>query len=162
MLEEYRAFAVRGNVVDMAVGIIIGAAFNGVVQSLVTDVLTPPLGLLIGDVDFANLFVVLQPGTPAGPYATLDAAQSAGAVTINVGAFLNAAVSFLIVTAAVFLVVRSVNRLRAPDAAPEPVASTVKKCPRCLSDVAAGATRCPHCTSSLPDDSVPNDRSDEQ
>lgn len=87
MLEEYKAFAVRGNVVDMAVGIIIGAAFNGVVQSLVKDVLMPPLGLLMGDVDFANLFLVLKEGTPAAPYATLEAARSAGAVTINAGVY---------------------------------------------------------------------------
>jgi large conductance mechanosensitive channel len=152
MLEEYKTFALRGNVVDMAVGIIVGAAFNGVVQSLVKDVLTPPLGLLMGDVDFTNLFVVLQPGTPAGPYATLEAAQSAGAVTVNLGVFVNSAVSFLIVTFAVFVLVRYVNRLREPDVAPEPVVPTVKKCPHCVSDVPVEATRCPHCTSDLSDD----------
>lgn len=149
MLEEYKTFAIRGNVVDMAVGIIIGAAFNGVVQSLVKDVLTPPLGLLMGDVDFANLFIVLSEGTPAAPYATVEAAQSAGAVTINVGTFMNSLVSFLIVSFAVFLLVRYINRLREPSAAPEPAAPTVKKCPFCVSDVPAGATRCPHCTSEL-------------
>jgi len=152
MLEEYKTFAIRGNVVDMAVGIIIGAAFNGVVQSLVKDVLTPPLGLLMGDVDFRNLFVVLRDGTPEAPYATLEAAQSAGAVTLNLGVFVNAAISFFIVTFAVFLLVRYINRLREPDAAPEPAAPTVKKCPYCVSDVPLPATRCPHCTSDLPEE----------
>jgi large conductance mechanosensitive channel len=155
ILEEYQKFAVRGNVVDMAVGIIIGAAFNGVVQSLVRDVLTPPLGLLMGDVDFTNLFVVLREGTPAAPYATLEAAQSAGAVTLNLGVFVNSAISFLIVTFAVFLLVRYINRLREPETAPEPAAPTVKKCPYCASDVPVAATRCPHCTSDLPEESVP-------
>lgn len=163
MLDEYKTFALRGNVVDMAVGIIIGAAFNGVVQSLVKDVLMPPLGLLLGDVDFQNLFVVLQGGTPEGPYATLEAAQSAGAVTVNVGVFLNTAVSFLIVSFAVFLLVRYINRLREPKPAPEsepppePVAPTVKKCPYCVSDIAMAATRCPHCTADLTDASAPQD-----
>jgi large conductance mechanosensitive channel len=156
MLKEYKTFALRGNVVDMAVGIIIGAAFNGVVQSLVKDVLTPPLGLLMGDVDFTNLFVVLKAGTPPGPYPTLEAAQSAGAVTLNLGVFVNAAVSFLIVSFAVFVLVRYVNRLREPDAAPEPAAPTVKKCPYCVSDVPVTATRCPHCTSELPEEAVPD------
>jgi large conductance mechanosensitive channel len=152
MLEEYKTFAVRGNVVDMAVGIIIGAAFNGVVQSLVKDVLTPPLGLLMGDVDFTNLFLVLQEGTTPGPYTTLEAARSAGAVTLNLGIFVNSLVSFLIVSFAVFLLVRYINRLRAPEVAPEPAVPTVKKCPRCVSDVPVAATRCPHCTSELPDE----------
>ena len=148
MLEEYKTFAIRGNVIDMAVGIIIGAAFGTVVQSLVKDVLTPPLGLLTGGTDFANLFVVLQEGTPDAPYATLQAAQSAGAVTINVGTFINAVISFLIVTFAVFLLVRYINRLRAPDEGPPPP-KTIKKCPHCVSDVPVQATRCPHCTSEL-------------
>jgi large conductance mechanosensitive channel len=157
MLEEYKTFAIRGNVVDMAVGIIIGAAFNGVVQSLVKDVLTPPLGLLMGDVDFTNLFVVLQPGTTPGPYPTLAAAESAGAVTLNLGVFVNAALSFLIVSFAVFVLVRYINRLREPDTTPEPAAPTVKKCPYCLSDVPVAATRCPYCTSELPAAPDPGD-----
>lgn len=157
MLEEYKKFAVRGNVVDMAVGIIIGAAFNGVVQSLVKDLLTPPLGLLMGDVDFTNLFVVLREGTPAAPYATLEAARSAGAVTLNLGVFVNSLVSFLIVSFAVFMLVRYINRLREPETAPEPAAPTVKKCPYCVSDVPLSATRCPHCTSDLPEEAVPAD-----
>lgn len=134
----------------MAVGIIIGAAFNGVVQSLVEDILTPPLGLLMGDVNFSDLFLVLQAGTPPPPYASLEAAQSAGAVTLNVGTFINSALSFLLVTFAVFLLVRYVNRLREPTAPPEPAAPTVKKCPFCISDVPVAASRCPHCTSELP------------
>jgi large conductance mechanosensitive channel len=117
-------------------------------------VLTPPLGLLMGDVDFTNLFVVLREGAPAAPYATLEAAQSAGAVTINLGVFVNSAVSFLIVTGAVFVLVRYVNRLREPETAPEPAAPTVKKCPYCASDVPVAATRCPHCTSDLPAESA--------
>lgn len=156
MLNEYKTFALRGNVVDMAVGIIVGAAFNGVVQSLVKDVLTPPLGLLMGDVDFRNLFLVLKEGSPAAPYATLEAAQSAGAVTINLGVFVNSAVSFLIVTFAVFMLVRYINQLREPEAAPEPAAPTLKKCPHCISDIPIAATRCPHCTADLPNESVPD------
>lgn len=155
MLEEYKKFAIRGNVVDMAVGIIIGAAFNSVVQSLVKDLLTPPLGLLMGDVDFTNLFVVLREGTPAAPYATLEAAQSAGAITLNLGIFVNSLISFAIVSFAVFLLVRYINRLREPETAPEPVAPTVKKCPYCVSDVPLSATRCPHCTSDLPEETTP-------
>jgi len=150
MFEEYKKFAIRGNVIDMAVGIIIGAAFGTVVQSLVKDVLTPPLGLLTGGTDFANLFVVLREGTPEAPYATLQAAQSAGAVTINVGMFINALISFLIVTFAVFLLVRYINQLREPDEGPPPP-KTIKKCPHCVSDVPVQATRCPHCTSDLPE-----------
>lgn len=151
MLEEYKKFAIRGNVIDMAVGIIIGAAFGTVVQSLVKDVLTPPLGLLTGGTDFTNLFLVLKEGTPNGPYATLQAAQEAGAVTINAGTFVNALISFLVVTFAVFLLVRYINQLREPDEGPAPPPS-VKKCPYCVSDVPVQATRCPHCTSELPDE----------
>lgn len=148
MLDEFKTFAIRGNVIDMAVGIIIGAAFNGIVQSLVNDVLTPPLGLLTGNVDFANLFLVLQAGEVPPPYATLQAAQQAGAVTINYGVFLNQVISFLLVAFAVFLLVRYINKLREPDAGPAPP-PTVKKCPYCISDVPIQATRCPHCTSAL-------------
>ena len=150
MLEEYKKFAIRGNVVDMAVGIIIGAAFGTVVQSLVKDVLTPPIGLLTGNTDFANLFFVLREGTPEAPYATLQAAQEAGAVTVNVGLFVNAAISFLIVSVAVFVLVRYINQLRAPDEGPAPP-KTIKKCPYCVSDVPVQATRCPDCTSELPE-----------
>ncbi|NBB74417.1 MAG: large-conductance mechanosensitive channel protein MscL [Bacteroidetes bacterium] len=148
MLDEFKTFAIRGNVIDMAVGIIIGAAFGSIVQSLVKDVLMPPLGLLTGNVDFANLFLVLKEGAAPAPYATLQAAQEAGAVTINYGLFLNTVVSFLIVAFAVFLLVRYINKLREPDAGP-PSPPTVKKCPYCVSDVPIQATRCPHCTSEL-------------
>lgn len=129
MLKEFREFAIKGNVLDMAVGIIIGAAFGTVVQSVVNDVLMPPIGLLLGGVDFTDLFVTLQQGSVAGPYATLAAAQEAGAVTINYGLFVNSVVSFVIVAFAVFMVVRSFNRLKreeeeapAPPAPPEPSA----------------------------------------
>lgn len=148
MLDEFKKFALRGNVTDMAVGIIIGAAFNSIVQSLVNDVLTPPLGLLAGNVDFTNLFFVLQAGDPAPPYTTLEAAQAAGAVTVNYGVFFNQVISFLLVAFAVFLLVRYINRLREPEAGP-PAPPTVKTCPYCISDVPIQATRCPHCTSEL-------------
>ena len=121
MLKEFKEFAVKGNVLDMAVGIIIGAAFGTVVKSLVSDVIMPPIGLLLGGVDFSNLFVTVREGTAAGPYETLAAAQEAGAVTINYGVFANEIVSFLIVAFAVFMLVRSFNKLkRAEEAAPPP------------------------------------------
>jgi len=128
MLKEFREFAVKGNMLDMAVGIILGAAFGTIVQSLVNDILMPPIGLLLGGVDFTDLFVQLQAGSPAGPYASLAAAQEAGAVTLNLGVFINAVISFLIVGFAVFMVVRSFNRLKrreeepASAAPPEPPA----------------------------------------
>ena len=112
MLKEFREFAVKGNVVDMAVGIIIGAAFGKIVDSLVKDLIMPPVGLALGNVDFANLFVVLKPGSVPGPYLTVDAAQKAGAVTFNYGVFINTCLSFLIVAFAVFLLVRAINRMR--------------------------------------------------
>ena len=126
MLKEFKEFAVKGNVLDMAVGIIIGAAFGTVVKSLVTDVIMPPIGLLLGGVDFSNLFITVRQGTAAGPYETLAAAQEAGAVTINYGVFANEIVSFLIVAFAVFMLVRSFNRLKKQEAeapAPPPAAS---------------------------------------
>jgi large conductance mechanosensitive channel len=121
MLKEFKEFAVKGNVLDMAVGIIIGAAFGTVVKSLVSDVIMPPIGLLLGGVDFSNLFVTVREGAAAGPYETLAAAQEAGAVTINYGVFANEIVSFLIVAFAVFMLVRSFNKLkREEEAAPPP------------------------------------------
>jgi large conductance mechanosensitive channel len=129
MLKEFREFAVRGNVVDMAVGLIIGGAFGAIVTSLVNDVLMPPIGLMLGGVDFANLFVVLKEGTKAaGPYASVAAAKEAGAVTVNIGVFLNTVISFVIVAFAVFMVVKGVNRARrepppAPAAPPAPTPS---------------------------------------
>ena len=113
MLEEFKKFAVRGNVVDMAVGIIIGAAFGKIVDSLVKDLIMPPIGLLLGKVDFANLFLVIKEGASAGPYVSLEAAQKAGAVTVNYGVFINTAIAFLIVAFAVFLLIRAINRLKA-------------------------------------------------
>jgi len=112
MLREFKEFAMRGNVVDMAVGIIIGAAFGKIVDSLVKDLIMPPIGLLLGKVDFSNLFVVLREGTAAGPYLTVDAAQKAGAVTFNYGVFINTCITFLIVAFAVFMLIRAINRLK--------------------------------------------------
>ncbi len=117
MLKEFKAFAMRGNVVDMAVGIIIGAAFGKIVESLVKDLIMPPIGLLLGKVDFANLFVVLREGATAGPYVSVDAAQKAGAVTFNYGLFINTCISFTIVAFAVFLLIRAINRMKAQEAA---------------------------------------------
>jgi large conductance mechanosensitive channel len=143
MWKEFKAFAVKGNVIDMAVGIIIGGAFGKIVGSLVSDVLMPPIGLLLGNVDFSNLFVALK-GESA---ATLAEAQQAGAVTLNYGLFFNAVITFLIVAFAVFLLVKQVNRWKTQPPPPEP---NSKPCPYCLSDVPIKATRCGHCTSELP------------
>ena len=148
MLKEFKEFAVKGNVVDMAVGIIIGAAFGTIVKSLVSDVIMPPIGLLLGNVDFSNLFAVLKSGTPAGPYPALTDAQAAGAVTINYGLFINTIISFLIVAFAVFLLVRSINQLKRQEEAP-PAAPTTRECPYCLSTIPLKAKRCPHCTSEV-------------
>ncbi len=150
MLKEFKEFAVRGNVVDMAVGIIIGGAFGTIVSSLVNDVIMPPVGLLLGGVDFQDIFFVLREGSTAAPYASLTAAQEAGAVTINLGVFVNAVISFLIVAFAVFLLVRSMNRLqRAQDEGADTPAPTTRPCPYCRMDMALEATRCPHCTSEV-------------
>jgi len=147
MLKEFKEFALRGNVVDMAVGIVVGAAFGTIVKSLVADVIMPPIGLLLGGVDFANLFILLKPGSPVGPYAALAEAQAAGAVTVNYGLFLNNVVSFVIVAFVMFLLIRGLNRLQKQEAPPaEP---TTKECPYCLSTIPLKATRCPHCTSEL-------------
>jgi len=148
MLKEFKEFAMRGNVVDMAVGIIIGAAFGGIVKSLVADVMMPPIGLLLGDVDFSSLFLVIKEGTAAGPFATIDAAKEAGAVTLNYGLFLNTVVNFLIVALAIFFVVRGMNRLKKAEEAPPPEPTT-RECPLCLSTIPIKATRCGHCTSEI-------------
>jgi large conductance mechanosensitive channel len=148
MWKEFKEFAIKGNAVDMAVGIVIGAAFGKIVDSLVKDIMMPPLGMLLGKVDFSNLFLVLADGKTPGPYPTLMLAQQAGAVTLNVGLFINIVISFLIVAFAVFVVVRSINRLRASKEAPAP-AVTTKDCPYCYSPIPLPATRCPHCTSVL-------------
>jgi len=149
MLKEFKEFAMKGNVVDMAVGIIVGAAFGTIVKSLVDDIIMPPIGLLLGNVDFSDLFITLKQGTIAGPYATLSAAKGAGAVTWGYGAFLNTIVSFLIVTLAVFFLVKGINKLRRQEAAPPPAAPTTKECPYCFSDIPIKATRCAYCTSNV-------------
>lgn len=149
MFKEFREFAVKGSVVDMAVGIIIGAAFGAIVKSLVDDVIMPPVGLLLGNVDFSNLYVLLRDGAVAGPYASLAEAKKAGAVTLNYGLFANAVVSFLIVAFAVFLLVRGINRLRRQQESAPAAEPAVKECPYCCSAVPLKATRCPHCTSDL-------------
>jgi len=148
MLKEFKEFAMRGNVVDMAVGIIIGAAFGSIVKSLVDDVLMPPIGMLLGNVDFSNLFIVLKQGAVAGPFATLAEAQKAGAVTLNYGVFANTIISFIIVAFAVFMLIRALNKLKRQEEAP-PAEPTTKECPHCLSSIAIKATRCAHCTSEL-------------
>jgi len=148
MLKEFKEFAMRGNVVDMAVGIIIGAAFGTIVSSLVSDIIMPPIGLLLGNVDFSNLFIVLRQGEVAGPYASLAQAHAAGAVSINYGAFINTLVSFVIVAFSVFLLVRSINRLKRTEK-PAAAAPTTKECSYCFSSIPIKATRCPFCTSEL-------------
>lgn len=149
MFKEFKEFAMRGNVVDMAVGIIIGGAFGTIVKSLVADVIMPPVGLLLGGVDFTDLFVTLKEGASAGPYATLAAAQEAGAVVISYGVFINAVISFIIVAFAVFLLIRSINRLRREEEEAPPAEPTTKECSHCYSTISIKATRCPHCTSEI-------------
>jgi large conductance mechanosensitive channel len=148
MLKEFREFAMRGNVVDMAVGIIIGGAFGTIVQSLVKDVLMPPIGLLLGGVDFSNIFLVLKEGKSPAPYLGLADAQAAGAVTLNFGLFFNAVISFIIVAFAVFMLIKAINTLRRQQEAP-PAAPTTKDCDFCRMPIPIPATRCPHCTSQL-------------
>jgi len=148
MLKDFKEFAMRGNVVDMAVGIIIGAAFGTIVSSLVADVIMPPIGLLLGRVDFSNLFIVLKGGTAPGPYGTLAAARQAGAVTLNYGAFINTIISFVIIAFAVFLLIRGINKLRRQKEAP-PAEPTTRACPYCLSTIPLKSTRCAYCTSEL-------------
>ncbi len=153
-INEFKKFAMRGNVIDMAVGIIIGAAFGKIVDSLVKDIIMPPIGILLGKIDFANLFFVLNDGKIPGPYVSLDAAKEAGAVTMNVGMFINATISFIIVAFAVFVLIKAINTLQEKMLADEKkeevaAAPTTKKCPFCCSDIAIEAVRCPHCTSEL-------------
>lgn len=149
MLKEFKDFAMRGNVVDMAVGIIIGGAFGTIVKSLVSDVIMPPIGLLLGGVDFSDLFITLKEGVEvAGPYATLAAAQEAGAVTMSYGLFVNAVISFLIVAFAVFLLIKGINNLQREQEAP-PAEPTEKECTHCFSSIPIKAIRCPNCTSDL-------------
>ena len=148
MLKEFKEFAMKGSVLDMAVGIVIGAAFGLIITSLVADVIMPPIGLLLGNIDFANIFSVLKEGKTPGPYATVAAAKAAGAVTVNWGVFINTIINFLIVAFAIFLMLKGFNRMRREQEAP-PAAPTTKDCPYCLSEIPIKATRCPQCTSEL-------------
>lgn len=144
---EFKTFAVKGNVIDMAIGIIIGAAFGKIVNSLVNDVIMPPIGLLLGNVDFTNLFIVLKHGQDAvAQYSTLAAAQQAGAVTVNLGVFINTLISFVIVTFSVFLMIKAVNKLKK---APVPPPADTKECPYCFTSISLKALKCPHCTADL-------------
>ena len=148
IVNEFKQFVMRGNVIDMAVGIIIGGAFTKIVNSMVADVLMPPLGLLLGKVDFSNWFIVIKAGKDgARNFATMAAAQDAGATTLNLGLFLNAVISFIIVAFCIFILIKAINKVNKP--APAPAAPATKKCPFCCSDIALEATRCPHCTSEI-------------
>jgi large conductance mechanosensitive channel len=149
MWKEFKEFIMRGNVLDMAVGIIIGAAFGTVVKSLVDDIIMPPIGLLLGGVDFGNLFITLG----SGNYETLAEAQEAGAATINYGLFINNVIAFLIVAFVVFLLVKAFNEMQKQKEEEAPAEPTTKKCPECLSEIPIGATRCAFCTTVLAADS---------
>jgi large conductance mechanosensitive channel len=145
MLKEFKEFVMRGNVLDLAVAVIIGSAFGKIVTSFVNDVIMPPIGLLLGGVDFSNLFIALDRKS----YATLEAAKTAGAATINYGLFLNTVIDFLIVALVIFLIIKAVNATKKPAPAPTPVAPITKECPHCFSTISIKATRCPNCTSEL-------------
>lgn len=149
MLKEFKEFAMRGNVMDMAIGIIIGASFGSIVKSMVDDIIMPPIGFILGNVDFSNLYLTLKEGAAtAAPYASLADAKKAGAITINYGLFLNSVISFLIIAFAVFLLVRGLNKLKRQEPAPVIVPNT-KECPQCTSIIPIKAKRCPLCTSQL-------------
>jgi large conductance mechanosensitive channel len=150
MLKDFKAFIMRGSVVDLAVGVIIGAAFGSIVKSLVDDIIMPPVGLATGGIDFANKFIVLKEGAKAAaPYASLADAKAAGAVTMNYGVFVNQTVTFLIVAAAVFVMIKLLARLQAPVLVAAPGPPTTKPCPFCATQIPIPATRCPNCTSQL-------------
>jgi large conductance mechanosensitive channel len=150
MWKEFKEFIMRGNALDLAIGIIIGAAFGAIVNSLVKDIIMPPIGLALGRVDFTNLFWTISSGeTNPGPYATLSDAQAAGAVTFNYGVFINTLVSFIIIAFAVFLVVKGINHLRRATEKKKEAVPTTKDCPYCASTIPIKATRCPNCTSQL-------------
>ncbi|MBN2047762.1 MAG: large-conductance mechanosensitive channel protein MscL [Anaerolineaceae bacterium] len=155
MLNEFTEFAVRGNVLDLAIAVVIGGAFNKIIGSFVEDVIMPPIGLLLGGTDFSDLFIILKQGDPMGPYPTLALAKEAGAVSINYGAFLNTIISFLIVAFVMFMVVKASNRMRKSFAKkaeePTPAEPTTKECPFCFTEIPIKATRCPNCTSKLDD-----------
>jgi large conductance mechanosensitive channel len=145
MFKDFKEFIMRGNVVDLAVAVIIGAAFGKIVSSLVNDVLMPPIGLILGNVDFSNLFINLS----STSYKSLAEAKAVGAATVNYGVFLNAVIDFIIVAFVIFLLVRSVSRMKRLQAAPAPPGPTTKDCTYCFSSIPIKATRCPHCTSEL-------------
>ena len=146
MWKEFKEFAVKGNAIDLAVGVIIGAAFGGVIASLVKDIIMPPLGLLTGGLDFSNQFLVLKGAPNGAPFSTPADAAKAGAITWNYGNFVTLLINFLIVALAIFLVVKGINRMKRPSPAAAPVA---KDCPACMMSIPIKATRCPHCTSEL-------------
>lgn len=143
--KEFKEFVTKGNAIDMAVGIVIGAAFGKIVDSLVKDIIMPPIAMLAGKVDFSNIFITLADGNPAGPYRTLASAKEAGALTVNIGLFANDIISFIIIAFAIFVVIRAINRLRSPNIS----APIVKDCPYCLNSIPMQATRCGHCTSEI-------------
>lgn len=146
MFKEFREFALKGNMIDLAVGIVVGGAFGQVINSLVSDVIMPPIGLLLGKVDFSNLYINLTGGT----YESLAKAQEAGAATLNYGLFINTIINFLIVALAIFFVVKAINTARRAAEKPAPVGEpTTKECPYCFSTIPIKATRCPNCTSEL-------------
>ena len=149
MFKEFSEFLKRGNLIDMAIGIAVGTAFATIAKSLVDDIVMPPIGLLLGNVEFDDLFILLREGDPAAPYLTLEAARAAGAVTIAYGNFINNVLAFLVIAAVFFMVLRSLNRLRRQE--PGQAAETVrtKTCPFCITTVPNQATRCPACTSAL-------------
>jgi large conductance mechanosensitive channel len=148
MLKEFKEFAMKGNMLDMAVGIILGAAFGLIIASLVNDLIMPPIGLLLGNVDFSNIFAVLKEGKTPGPYASVAAAKAAGAVTMNIGVFINTIINFLIVAFAIFLLIRNMNRIKRQEAV-APAVPTTKDCSFCFTAIPIKATRCPNCTSEL-------------
>ena len=146
MLKDFKAFILRGNVLDLAVAVVIGAAFGAVVKSLTDDVIMPPIGLALGHIDFSNLFVVLKEGTSPGPYPTVADAHKVGAVTLNYGTFINSIVTFLIIALCVFIIVRMASKLSAK---PAPPPDNMKSCPRCTLAIPKAASRCPNCTSDV-------------
>jgi large conductance mechanosensitive channel len=145
MRKEFRDFILRGNVLDLAIGIIIGVAFSAIINSFVNDIIMPPIGLGLGRVDFTNLFAVLKEGSSAAPYLSLEAAKAAGAVTLNYGVFINAVISFLIIALVLFFIIKAVNKLKKKEKAEV----TAKSCPYCFTSINIKATRCPNCTSEI-------------
>ena len=147
-LQEFKEFAIKGNVVDLAIAVIMGGSFGTIVNSIVNDIIMPPIGLLLGGVDFNSLFIQLKAGVPAGPYLTLADAQAAGAVTINYGAFLSTIITFLIVSLVMFFIIKAMNSLQKEEVT-TPTEPTTKECPHCCTEIPIKANRCPHCTSKL-------------